>query len=367
MCTALKIPSKHYLHFGRTAGNVLADLEELDETNIQDLGNWNLNTRREVYSAKLPMKAMRIMAGHSDQKASFFVARSLIEPPVTLQHKIFPFIEEACESLQAVPWSCTTAQCFLKLLERLRAVVLQDVAEMIIKEHRHIIFTDEVFQCDEFLSFVDRMREHLSHVQNPNNTSLQLLLPGIHDRFNNLHANFSAKCGELKNKFVENRTAHTAQLQHVLTVIGNIDVNNINEHSVEASHERNDNIITYDNQFHYDVYKHHCTYRSIYHEWYGTNEFDHNSNETCYKGGIRALENDFGVCWRSHYTAAQHKQYSRLKLTVQYLNKLGKIYETTAEDTLTAMDAHAKEFNACTITALEKLIKSYIAQVLQHT
>jgi hypothetical protein len=98
----------------------LAELEELDETNIQDLGNWNLNTRREVYFAELPMKTMRIMAGHSDQKASFFVARSLIEPPETLQNKIFPFIEEACESIQVVPWSCTTAQCFLKLLQRLR-------------------------------------------------------------------------------------------------------------------------------------------------------------------------------------------------------------------------------------------------------
>jgi hypothetical protein len=95
--------------------------------------------------------------------------------------------------------------------------------------------------------------------------------------------------------------------------------------------------------------------------------FDHNSNETCYKGGILALENDFGVRWRSHYTAAQQKHYSRVKLTVQYLNKLGEIYGTTAEDTLTAMDAHAKEFNACTITALEKLIKRYVAQALQQS
>jgi hypothetical protein len=61
MCKELTIPSKHYLHIGRTAGNVLAEIEELDETNIQDLGNWNLNTRREVYSTKLPMKAIQII------------------------------------------------------------------------------------------------------------------------------------------------------------------------------------------------------------------------------------------------------------------------------------------------------------------
>jgi hypothetical protein len=130
------------------------------------------------------------------------------------------------------------------------------------------------------------MREHLVHVQNPNDTSLQLLLPGIHNWFKNLHAGFSAKCGEVKNEIVESRITHTAQFQHVLTVIGNIDVNNFNDHSIEASHESNDNIITSDNPFHYNNGKHHCTYCSIYHEWYGTNEFDHNSNETCYKGGL---------------------------------------------------------------------------------
>jgi hypothetical protein len=47
------------------------------------------------------------------------------------------------------------------------------------------------------------------------------------------------------------------------------------------------------------------------------------------------------------------------------LNKLIVIYHTTAEDTLRAMDAHAKEFIARTITALEKLMKRHIAHVLQ--
>ena len=88
MCEKLSIPSKHYIHFGRTSGSVLAELEELEGSNIQDLGNWNVDTRREVYSAKLPMKAMRVMAGHSDQKGSVFIARSLLPPPESLQLKI---------------------------------------------------------------------------------------------------------------------------------------------------------------------------------------------------------------------------------------------------------------------------------------
>jgi len=100
MCEQLSIPSKHYIHFGRTSGSVVAELEELDGSNIQDLGNWNVDTWREVYSAKLPMKAMRVMAGHNEQKGSVFIARSLLIPPESLQLQIFPFIEEALEQIK---------------------------------------------------------------------------------------------------------------------------------------------------------------------------------------------------------------------------------------------------------------------------
>ena len=71
-CRHLGIISKHFVHFGQSAGSVKAELDELDGYNINDLGNWNVDTRRDVYSAKLPMKAMRVMAGHPDEKGSVF-------------------------------------------------------------------------------------------------------------------------------------------------------------------------------------------------------------------------------------------------------------------------------------------------------
>ena len=57
-CKNLGITSKHFVHFGRGAGSVKAELDELDGFNIADLGNWNVDTRQDIYSAKLPMKAM---------------------------------------------------------------------------------------------------------------------------------------------------------------------------------------------------------------------------------------------------------------------------------------------------------------------
>ena len=58
--------SKHFVHFGRGAGSVKGELDELNGFNIADLGNWNVDTRQNMCSAKLPVKAMQVMAGHAE-------------------------------------------------------------------------------------------------------------------------------------------------------------------------------------------------------------------------------------------------------------------------------------------------------------
>ena len=75
-------------------------MDELDGYDIGDLGNWNVDTRRDVYSAKLPMKAMRVMAGHPESKGSVFLPRSKVIPPVSLQMDIFPFVDRALNSIK---------------------------------------------------------------------------------------------------------------------------------------------------------------------------------------------------------------------------------------------------------------------------
>jgi len=358
MCEQLSIPSKHYIHFGRTSGSVVAELEELDGSNIQDLGNWNVDTRREVYSAKLPMKAMRVMAGHNEQKGSVFIARSLLIPPESLQLQIFPFIEEALEQIKHTPRGCSTAYCFLQLLTRLRVVLLQDVAEMIIHGRTHVVFQCSVFQTEEFKRYTEDMSQHLLHVQNPEDQSLQSLLPGINERFNNLHADFSAKFMYVQNKFDDASNKFTTQLQHVLQQIGTIDVTGIDETNsaggeIEISAE----------PFRYSLFKGHTSYRTIYHEWYGTNEFDYNNNSRCYKGGIVELEKEYGLQWRSHFTPAEQKYFSRLKLIVLNINKCIEQHSTTAEEVLIQLENLCKEHSARTVTALEKLLRNYLSTI----
>jgi hypothetical protein len=112
--------------------------------------------------------------------------------------------------------------------------------------------------------------------------------------------------------------------------------------------------------FHYCLFKGHTSYHSIYQEWYGTHDFDYNRNSSCYKGGIQELEKEYGMQWRSHFTPAEQKHFSRLKLTVLHINSVIERRGTTAEQVLMELDTFAKERNARTVTALEKLIKNHL-------
>jgi hypothetical protein len=93
VCDKLKISSKHFVHFGRAVGSVTAEFEELDSWLIKIIGNWNPDTQEDRYSAKLPLKGLRVMAGHSINKGQFFLPRSGVEVPETISKQIFKFVD----------------------------------------------------------------------------------------------------------------------------------------------------------------------------------------------------------------------------------------------------------------------------------
>lgn len=81
------------MHFGRAVGAVQAELLEIAPSLVKQLGNWNPDTQEDRYSTKLPLRALRAMAGHSSERGQFFLPRSAVEVPDVLTKKIFPFIE----------------------------------------------------------------------------------------------------------------------------------------------------------------------------------------------------------------------------------------------------------------------------------
>ena len=196
VCKGLNISTKHFIHFGWCAGPIKAELEELDGYNINDLGNWNVDTRRDVYSAKLPMKAMRVMGGHPDTKGSVFLPRSSIEPSRILQQQIFPCLDEKMASIDAT--ANLTALAFLRLLQNLWKVILQDVCVLILLGRKHIMFELPVFKTDEFKSFMNDMQHHISTAEDPVDVSMEQVLPGVHEKFSNLESQMTGHFAQLE-------------------------------------------------------------------------------------------------------------------------------------------------------------------------
>jgi hypothetical protein len=129
LCKELQIVADHKIHIGRAAGEINAELNELDGAQIKVLGNWNVGVMEDRYSTKLPLKPLRAMGGHGQEKGHFFIFRAGIEPSEELQSKVFPFVDEELLKKMTVRSDGTihaTAVGFLRLLKRLRCILLQD-------------------------------------------------------------------------------------------------------------------------------------------------------------------------------------------------------------------------------------------------
>ena len=71
---------------------------------------------------------------------------------------------------------------FLKLLQYLRKVLIQDACFLIDKYPNHILWQHEVFQCEEFISFKTELIDLVANLENPNDISLVQALPPAFDK-----------------------------------------------------------------------------------------------------------------------------------------------------------------------------------------
>ena len=123
-CAKLKICSQHFVHFGRCAGLVKAELEELEGYDIDDLGKWNVNVHWNVCSAKVLMKAMQVVGGHPKEKEAYHLPRTRVAPSEELEKQVFPWVDAQMDKVNAHSQPLPTAIAFLKMIVRLQRVFL---------------------------------------------------------------------------------------------------------------------------------------------------------------------------------------------------------------------------------------------------
>jgi hypothetical protein len=177
-CKTLGFTAPHKVHFGRSEGPALMELEGVPRAEIKVMGNWDPDTQESFYSAKMPFTAMRVMAGFKVREGSHYNPRTLVIPPVELQRMIYPEVEALEEQIRVGHEDKTTARGFLDCMQQFRIILLQDVAVMMHQGRRHIAFHRPVFNCPTFREFQQRVVA----------ATAEALLPNIGSPVLSLHA-----------------------------------------------------------------------------------------------------------------------------------------------------------------------------------
>ena len=102
VAASLNISSMHTTHLGRVLGPKVLEMLEFDQDEIRILGNWNPKTQESTYSAKVPMKALRGMAGFGKGVGGVhYNPRQVIPVPVELSNAVFPWLEDSIDRLDS--------------------------------------------------------------------------------------------------------------------------------------------------------------------------------------------------------------------------------------------------------------------------
>jgi hypothetical protein len=126
-------------HLPRRVGAQDAETHGTSLAQISQAGRWNQSVLCKAYLTHLPRQFMRVVAGFSRSSGDYFLPRAAHDPPLLLQKQLWPWIEEweaRCEArARRLRWDeggldedDLAADGFLKLMQRLRLVLLQDLA-----------------------------------------------------------------------------------------------------------------------------------------------------------------------------------------------------------------------------------------------
>lgn len=198
---AVGIKSKAKTHIGRGSGARMADLAGASEAQIRRMGRWNNQAMEKCYLTSLPREFMRTLAGFEPCRGSFFLARSSVEPPISLMRQVFPQVEMWKQALDAKRCEQTIAAGgFLELLLYLRKVILQDAIFMQDLFPNHPMWQHPVFQSTEFLAFKNEARERVVQTEDPADHRLQKAMPDVKAKLDGLHEDLKASLDKVSTK-----------------------------------------------------------------------------------------------------------------------------------------------------------------------
>lgn len=160
---------------------------------------------------------MRAVADFDPEWAgSYFVPRSTVPPPASLQRQIWPAVD-LWREVHENPATATSgispnkaAGAFLELLCWLREVLLQDAAFLIQLYPDHPLFKHPIFSSPEFLTFTAEVQAVSEALHQDSYTeTIQKAMPAVADKLQAMAAQQVAESNQARNR----HTAVVAELQ----------------------------------------------------------------------------------------------------------------------------------------------------------
>jgi hypothetical protein len=222
---ATNLASKKKTHSGRAGGARYAELSGVDEASIRRAGHWNQDAMSNCYLSGLPRKFLRTMAGFNpEDHGNYYIPRATISPPESLVRALWPWVDAwlswfnrgdldedkeidpeldlppqpplVQKGIQQIDEKDLAAQGFLRLLDQLRTVILQDSVFLQAEMPTHEIWSHSLFQRSDYKQFAQQLLQSVCTTSTPYEIQLRQTLPAIADRIttaeNNLYQNISS-------------------------------------------------------------------------------------------------------------------------------------------------------------------------------
>src|SRR5467141_3674443 len=185
-------------HAGRGQGAKHAEFGGVSDTQIRRAGRWNTDAMTICYLSSIPREFVRRAAGFNPTgRGDYFIPRAMVDPPESLRQSLWPWIdawvawyrEEGPEpepvegpepGTEGADNRDLSGQGFLRLMDKLRTILIQDSVEMRRLFPDHPLWSDPFFGQPEYETFARRMEEALAgQDEGPQYGLLERALPDL--------------------------------------------------------------------------------------------------------------------------------------------------------------------------------------------
>ena len=147
-------------HMRRGQGAREVERAGVGEGQIRRESRWNNDVLSQCYLSNVPRKFVRAAAGFDPSlQGSYYLPRAAVQPPESLVHDIWPWVDDWMEWYELGLGGETDDHCdiagegFLRLLNLLRTILLQDSVLLQAEFPSHPIWTDPIFHRDDYKLF----------------------------------------------------------------------------------------------------------------------------------------------------------------------------------------------------------------------